>query len=138
MIHGINNSCHEHWKWSASLHFCTPLCSCKCFLIYLMSIFLARGPFKVKNIIIFSQLIKMAIIYFGILSIMAVTQVFFSFRFWLFCMSLKNLCFATCPRFFPLISIKHLRVLLVVLYLAHEMIWIINSWKPKCYILAGK
>lgn len=55
-----------------------------------------------------------------------------------FVMSLKNLCFATWPRFFPLISIKHLRVLLVVLYLVQEMIWIINSWKPKCYILAGE
>lgn len=113
------------------------LCVLESFFFYLMSIFLVRGPFRVKNIIIFSHLIKTSIIYFGILSIMAGTQVFYSFRFY-FVTSLKNLCFATCPRFFPLISIKHLRVLLVVLYLVQEMIWIINSWKPKYYMLAGK
>lgn len=53
-------------------------------------------------------------------------------------MSLKNLCFATCPRFFVFISIKHLRVLLVVLYLMQEMIWIINSWKLKRFIVMGR
>lgn len=136
MIHGINNSCHEHWKLSASFYFLYSFVFLQVF--YLMSIFLLRGPFRVKNIIIFSHLIKMSIIYFGILSIMAVTQVFFSFRFWLFCHVTQKSMLCNWSKIFPLISITHLRVLLVVLYLVQEMIWIINSWKPKYYMLAGK
>jgi hypothetical protein len=76
----------------------------------------------------------MSISFFGILNIMAVTQVSFPFRFGLLyhVTQKKKSRLCNLSKTFPLISIKHLRVLLLALHLVQEMIGIINSWKPKC------